>query len=488
MIAPRARRINIPLRHVTLMCGGMLFALLANVTYLQALDSERLNEDPRNRRTMIARFEDPRGRILLRDGTVIATSRRSRSDTYRYRRAYPGGPLYAPLTGHFSLYGAGGLEQAEDDLLSGNDPRVRVRGLVDGTRGGATLRLTVDRDAQRAAYDGLRATGLPGAVVAIDPRTGAVLAMVSLPSYNPNRYASFNAARLDRADKRFRGDPDDPLVNRSIQRTYPSGSTFKIVTGAAALASGRYDPGVTVNVPASLRLPGTRTYLRDRAGAACGAAGTGLLEAFRSSCDTPFAKLGIELGPDALRERAEAFGFDTDDLEIPMPVTRSVYPAPQDDARTALSALGGAGVRVTPLMTAMIAAAVANDGLLMRPHLVEDVRLADDTVIERAEPSPYRRVFGVEEAGRLTEMMVAVTGPGGTGTAAAVPGVKVAAVTGSAENAPLAVDHALFTGFAPAAAPRVAVGVLVEGGGEGGRVAAPIARAVIEAALVGQVE
>ncbi|MFI6507190.1 penicillin-binding transpeptidase domain-containing protein [Streptosporangium sp. NPDC050855] len=488
MIAPRARRINIPLRHVALMCGAMLFALLANVTYLQALDSERLNEDPRNRRTTIARFESPRGRILLRDGTVVAASRRSRSVTYRYRRVYPGGRLYAPVTGHFSLHGSGGLERAEDALLSGNDPRVRVRGLIGGTRDGATLRLTLDRGAQRAAYDGLRATGLPGAVVAIDPRTGAVLAMVSLPSYNPNLYASFNPARLDRADKRLRGDPADPLVNRAIQRSHPAGSTFKIVTSAAALASGRYGPGVAVSVPASLRLPGTGTYLRERRGAACAGGEAALLQAFRSSCDTPFAKLGIELGHDALRERAEAFGFDTDDLRIPMPVVRSVYPPATDDARTALSALGGAGVRVTPLMMAMIAATVANDGLLMRPHLVEDVRLADDTVIERAEPSPYRRVFGAEEAERLTGMMVAVTEPGGTGVAAAVPGVKVAAETGSAGNVPPAADHALFTGFAPAAAPRVAVGVLVEGGGEGGRVAAPIARAVIEAVLVGQAE
>ncbi|WP_440098645.1 peptidoglycan D,D-transpeptidase FtsI family protein [Streptosporangium sp. H16] len=488
MVAPRARRINIPLRHVALMCGGMLFALLANVTYLQALDSERLNEDPRNKRTMIARFESPRGRILLRDGTVVATSRKARNATYRYRRVYPGGPLYAAITGHFSLHGTGGVEQAEEALLSGSDPRVKMRGLVDGTRGGATLRLTVDRGAQRAAYDGLRATGKPGAVVAIDPRTGAILAMVSLPSYDPNLYTSFDAAKLDRVDKRLQGDPEDPLLNRAIQRNYPPGSTFKIITGAAALGSGRYDPGTRVSAPKSFRLPGTGTYLRNAGGAACGGGALPLFQAFRLSCDTPFAKMGVDLGQDALREQAEAFGFDTDDLQVPMPVARSVYPSALDDAQTAMSALGRFDVRATPLMIAMIAAAVANDGSLMRPHLVDEVRLADGTVIDVTEPSAYRRALGAEEAERLTEMMVAVTGKGGTGVAAAVRGVKVAGKTGTAENAVSGEDHAIFTGFAPAVSPRIAVGVLVEGGGQGGRVAAPIARAVIEAFLGGQTE
>ncbi|MEU8036203.1 penicillin-binding transpeptidase domain-containing protein [Streptosporangium sp. NPDC049078] len=486
MIAPRARRINIPLRHVALMCGGMMFALLANVTYLQALDSERLNEDPRNRRTMIARMENPRGGILLRDGTVVATSRKAGKAAYRYRRVYPGGPLYATITGHFSLRGTGGVEQAEEALLSGKDPRVKVHGLVEGTRDGATLRLTVDGAAQRAAYDGLRATGRPGAVVAIDPRTGAILAMVSLPSYDPNLYASFDAAILDMTDKRLRGDPADPLLNRAIQRTYPLGSAFKVITSAAALGSGRYDLGTHVGTPPSFHLPGAGTHLRDGR-AACGDVDLPLLQAFRLSCDTPFAKIGIDLGQDALRERAEAFGFDTDDLEVPMPVTRSVYPAELDDARTAMSALGRSDVRATPLMIAMIAAAVANDGSLMRPHLVDEVRLADGTVIDVTEPSPYRRAVGAEEAERLTEMMIATTGKERTGAAAAFRRTKGAGRTGTEENVPAGEDHAVFSGFAPTVSPRIAVGVLVEGGGPDRR-AASIAKGVIEAFLGGQAE
>ncbi|MEU0517080.1 penicillin-binding transpeptidase domain-containing protein [Streptosporangium sp. NPDC006007] len=487
MAAPRARRINIPLRHVALTCGAMLFALLANVTYLQAFGADRLDEDPRNRRTLIARFDRPRGDILLRDGSVVAASIENEDGEYRYRRVYPGGPLYAPVTGHLSLRGADGIERAEDPVLSGKAPRVRVHSLVDGTEAGATLRLTVDPRAQRAAYEGLRATGRRGAAVAIDPATGAILAMASFPSYDPNVYTTFDGAALDRADKLLRSDPADPLLNRAIQRSYPPGSAFKVVTSAAALGSGRYRPTTDVGAPAALRLPETGTGPRDPGGTSCDDGTLPLADAFKVSCDTPFAKIGVELGQDALRDQARAFGFDADDLAVPMPVTGSVYPQGMDQAQTALSALGRFGGRATPLMIAMISAAIANDGALMRPYLVEDVRLADGTVIDGAEPSQYRRALDADEANRLTAMMVTVTRPGGAGEAAAIPGVEVAAKTGGAENtagsAASGQEHGIFTGFAPAAGPRVAVGVVVEHGGPGGRVAAPIARAIMQAVL-----
>lgn len=488
MVAPRARRINIPLRHVALMCGGMLFVLLAQTTYLQGIDAARLNEDSRNLRTMIARFESPRGKILLHDGTVIATSRVTGDGRYRYRRFYPNGPLYAAVTGYVSLYSAGGIEQAEDAVLSGSDPRVKVRGLVDGTRVGATLRLTIDRRAQRAAYEGLRDTGLPGAAVAIDPKTGEILAMVSFPSYDPNAYTTFNTVKLGRVDKRLQDDPGNPLLNRTIQQNYPPGSTFKVVTSAAALSSGKYGPNTPVSAPPAFRLPGTNTYLRNFGGASCGDGNPPLLYAFKLSCNTPFAKIGTALGQDALREQAEAFGFGTDDLAVPMPVARSVYPSGMDEAQTALSALGQFNDRVTPLMIAMIAAAVANDGVLMRPHLVREVRLSDGRVIDETEPSQYRQVLSASVAERLTQMMVAVTEPGGTGTAAAIPGTTVAAKSGTAENVASQQDHAVFTSFAPASDPQVAVGVLVERGGQGGQVAAPIAKAIMEAVLNDQTE
>lgn len=486
MAAPRARRINIPLRRVALACGTMLFALLANVTHLQAFDADRLGEDPRNRRMLMARLDRPRGDILLRDGTIVAASVENAGGGFRYRRVYPEGPLYAPVTGHLSVRGTTGVERAEDGPLSGRAPRVKVHSLVEGGETGATLRLTVDPRAQRAAYEGLRATGLRGAAVAIEPATGAILAMASFPSYDPNLYTTFDAAELARVDGLLRSDPAAPLLNRALQRTYPPGSAFEVVTSAAALGSGRYRPTTDVGAPAALRLPGTGTgtgtHPRDAGGALCGAGNLPLADAFKISCDTPFAKIGVDLGQDALREQAQAFGFDADDLTVPMPVAGSVYPKNMDQAQTALSALGRFGGRATPLMIAMLSAAIANDGSLMRPYLVEDVRLDDGTSIGGAEPSRYRRTLDEDEANRLTAMMVTATHPGGAAEAAAIPGVEVAAKTGAGGNG-AGRDPAVFTGFAPAASPRVAVGVVVEGGGAGGRVTAPVARAIMRAVL-----
>ncbi|GIH92377.1 peptidoglycan D,D-transpeptidase FtsI family protein [Planobispora siamensis] len=481
MAAARTRRINAPLRHLAVVCAVLLFALLGKATYIQVFDAARLRENPDNRRPLIARFDRAMGEIVLRDGTVVATGRET-GGTYRYRRVYPAGPLYAPVTGHLSRYGATGLERAEETVLSGTDPRVMVRSIMGGAAAGATVVLTIDGAAQRAAYEGLRATGRPGAAVAIDPVTGAILAMVSFPSYDPNVYTTFDVEDLERADARLQADPAEPMLNRAIQRNYPPGSTFKVITGAAAIAAG-HGPEESVSAPLAVRLPGTSVQLRNAHGSSCGNGLPSLAYAFKTSCNTPFAKLGVELGQDALREQAEAFGFNADDLAVPMPVARSVYPAGMDLAQTAMSAVGQFDDRVTPLMLAMISAAVANGGSLMRPHLVREVRLDDGTVIGETEPAEYRRALGTGDAERLAVMMATVTRPGGTGTAAAIPGVAVAAKTGTAESAAGRRDHAVFTGFAPVGSPRVAVGIVVEGGGSGGRVAAPIARAIMRAVL-----
>ncbi|GGS59212.1 cell division protein FtsI [Planobispora rosea] len=482
MAAPRARRINVPLRHVAVLCGALLFVLLGNVTRVQVFDAGRWKEHPDNQRPLLARFDRPRGEIRLRDGTVVATSR-ERDGKFRHRRVYPGGAVYAPVTGHLSRYGATGLERAVDAVLSGAAPRVTVRSIMAGTGAGATVGLTIDGRAQRAAYEALRATGLPGAAVAVDPATGAILAMASFPSYDPNLYTSFDAEALDHADAGLQADPARPLLNRAIQQNYPPGSTFKIITGAAALASGGYGPAESVSAPAAFLLPGTAVRLRNARGSSCGDGDPPLAYAFKTSCNTPFAMMGVELGQDALREQAEDFGFNDGDLTVPMPVARSVYPEGMDPAQTALSALGQFDDRVTPLMLAMISSAVANGGSLMHPHLVREIRLGDGTVIDKTVPTEYRRALDSDDALRLAAMMVTVTQPGGTGTAAAIPGVEVAAKTGTAENAAGEEDHAVFTGFAPAGSPRVAVGVVVEGGGYGGRVAAPVARAIMQAVL-----
>lgn len=483
MAGPRAKRINIPLRRVAVLCAAMMFAVLANITYIQGFRSADLLADPRNQRLLIARFDHPRGDILARDGTVIARSRRA-PGRFEYRRRYPEGELYAPVTGYVSLYGVTGIEQAEDARLSGADPKVRVRSLVkDGTVDGADVRLTIDADAQRAAYEALRGTGSRGAAVALDPATGAILALASYPSFDPNRYTTFDGDQLTRADRRLRADPAHPLLNRALNQNYPPGSTFKIVTAAAALAAGHHVSSTHVASPARMLLPGTATYLRNSGGESCGDGRPSLAYAFQVSCNTTFAGLGLALGQNVLGRQAEAFGFNTDDLAVPLPVSRSVYPSGLDQAQTAMSAIGQHDDRATPLQIALLSAAVANDGTLMRPYLVEEVRLADGSTIQRAEPAEYRATMGADVANQLTAMMVAVTQPGGTGTAAAIPGIAVAAKSGTSETVAGAEDHAVFTAFAPADAPRVAVGVLVEYAGFGGDVAAPIARAILQAAL-----
>ncbi|WP_084960132.1 penicillin-binding transpeptidase domain-containing protein [Thermoactinospora rubra] len=477
MAGARARRLNVPLRRVAAACAVSLFLLLANVTCLQSFRDDELTSDPRNRRALIARFDRPRGDIRAHGGTVLATSVKT-GGTFAYRREYPGGEPYAAVTGHLSLYGAAGLERAEDADLSGSDPKVRVSSLVGvGAARGADLTLTVRERVQRAAYDGLRAAGRPGAAVAVEPVTGAILALVSYPSYDPGGYAVLDSARLAETDARLRGDPAEPLLSRALSRTYAPGSAFKVVTAAAALSSGEYVPGTPVPAPDRLPLPGSEEIVEN--GEPCGDGRPSLAGALALACDTAFASIGLDLGQDVLRDQAEAFGFNAEDLTVPLPVAASVFPPDLDRARTALSAVGRDGDRVTPMMLAMVAAAVANDGVLMRPYLVEEVRLAG-RVLRRAQPGEYRTAMAVETARDLTAMMVVATRPGGAAEAVALPGVAVAGYGGTARDAS---DDAAFTAFAPADAPEIAVGVLVEDAAPAAESAAPIARAMLQAAL-----
>ncbi|MEV0378619.1 penicillin-binding transpeptidase domain-containing protein [Nonomuraea sp. NPDC050643] len=484
MAGTRASQINVPLHRVARICSVMLFALLAHITFVQAFGSQRLNADRRNERPLIARFGHPRGDILTYDGTPIATSRPTGGGPYRFRRAYKDGELYAAVTGHVSLHRTTGIEQAQEAVLSGEDPKVKVRSLVrDGAVKGADVRLTISDRAQWAAYQSLKATGIPGAAVAVNPATGAVLALATYPTYDPNALATFDRARLAEVTRRLRLAPSQPLLNRALNQLYPPGATFKLVTAAAALASGEYTPSALVDAPARLQLPGTPTYLQNAGGGACGNARPTLTYAFQVSCNTAFANIGLQLGQDLLRDQAEAFGFNAAHLTIPLAATTSRYPLAMDRPQTALSAIGHHENRVTPLMVAMMSAAVANNGVLMRPYLVEEVRLADGSVINRAGPVPYRRTMSPALARYLAAMMTTVTHAGGTGAGAAIPGVEVAAKTATSADVPGMGDHALVTAFAPADAPEVAVGVVLERPGDRANEVAPIARAIIEAAL-----
>ncbi|MBN6053914.1 penicillin-binding protein 2 [Nonomuraea sp. RK-328] len=477
MAGPRARRIDIPLRRVSLACAALLFSLLANLTYLQAFGRSDLAADPRDARVLLARLGHPRGDILTHEGAVVATSRRADGGPYGHLRVYPYGEMYAHLTGYVSLRRATGVEGARDAVLSGSDPKVRVRALVeDRAYGGADVRLTIREPVQRAAYEALKATGRPGAAVALDPVTGAVLALASYPSYDPAGYTPGDPAMETAADRRLRGDPRRPLLNRALHRAYPPGSVFELVTTAAALGSGEYTVASRVGAPARLPLPGPPAYLTAAAGRACGDGRPPLAYAFQLSCDTALANLGLQLGPDLLRDQAEAFGFNADDLTIPLAARTGTYPGDLDQSRAALSAIGRDDVRASPLMLAMLSAAVANGGLLMRPYLVEEVRLPDGSTTDHAEPAPYRTAMPPLPAGQLAALMTTTTVPGGPAQGAALPGVEVAAKTTTSGHGPSAC-----TAFAPADAPEVAVGVVVEDSPPS--MATPLARTILHAAL-----
>ncbi|MBB6351480.1 penicillin-binding transpeptidase domain-containing protein [Nonomuraea muscovyensis] len=458
---------NIPLRRVAVTCAVLLFALLANVTYLQAFGPRDLVADRRNERTLLARYAHPRGDILTHEGRVLATSAATDTGPFRHRRVYPGGRMYAPVTGHFSLHRAAGLERAEDAVLSGSHPSVRVRTLVrDGRPEGADVRLTIRHRVQQAAYQSLARAGRPGAAVAIDPVTGAILALASYPSYDPAGHAVQDAGTVDAVDRLLRGDPAQPMLNRALRRAYPPGPASEVVTAAAALASGEYtiaspitaragEVAPPLSLPAGSPGPGERS---------CGNGRPTLAHAFRLSCAAAFAALRVQLGPDLLRDQAEAFGFNAADLTVPLRVAASTFPAGLDRSGTALSA-AGLPDRATPLMIAMLSAAVANGGVAMRPYLVEEVRLPDGSIINRAGPRPYRTAMSPALAGQLTILMATATRPD-----LALQGVEVAAKPGPD----------VVTAFAPATAPEVAVGVVLE---PGTAPAAPVARAILRAAL-----
>lgn len=480
---------NTPLRRLATVVVVMFVALMGATTWVQFVQAPSLNADQRNVRTLYREYGNARGPIVVAD-QAIATSVPI-EDPFGYQRQYASGPLYAPITGYYSVvYQRSGIEEWMNTELNGSADSLfyaRLQDLVTGRQPqGASVQLTIDPVVQQAAWDALG--DQRGAVVAIDPTTGAILAMVSKPSYDPTALAGHDFAAVTEAWTALQADPAKPMDNRAIAgNTYPPGSTFKLITAAAALENG-YGADTPVTAPRELQLPQSSSVLHNFGGSACSATGAvTLADALRISCNTAFAQIGLDLGADTLREQAQAFGFDTP-LNVPMKVTESHFPDDPDAPQTALSAIGQYEVRVTPLQMAMVSATIANGGVPMQPYLVQTVRSQDLTVVDQAEPTELERAVSTATANALRDMMIGVVNDG-TGRAAQIQGIQVAGKTGTAQTSEEAAPHAWFTAFAPADAPRVAVAVIVENGGSmgneatGGAVAAPIARAVIQAAL-----
>jgi len=483
--------VNGQVRKVAAVILVAFLLLLAAPFYWQVVAAERLANDPRNTRVLIKEYAIERGPIVLADRTPVAESVRSRdrNDPLEYVRHYPDGPRYGMITGFYSLvFGRTLVEQEFNSYLLGRAPEQFAQNVTDlltaRSSPGGTLVLTLDRATQAAAQDALG--NRKGAVVALDPRTGAVLAMTTFPRYDPNDLSSHDPERIRRNWDRLVKDPDGPLLNRAAGGLYPPGSTFKVITSAAALENG-VSLDEELPSPQVYDVPQTSADIRNFGGGTCGDGSLTLPEALEISCNTTFAALGVRLGDRKLATEAEKFGLNKPS-PYQLPAATSSIPRNQDVPSTAQSAIGQRDVRVSPLQMASVAATIANGGRRMAPYVVGEVVSDKGGVVKRFEGEDLGQAIPGQVAGDLKDMMTGVV-ERGTGESAQIPGLQVAGKTGTAQHAPGRAPHAWFIGFAEQGDRAIAVAVVVEEGGNlgseatGGRVAAPVAKRVMEAYL-----
>lgn len=478
------------LRRLSILVLIMFLALFASTSYIQAIQSDALAEHPANKRTLYDSYEIQRGAIIA-SGAAIASSTPTK-DLYSFQRQYVDPLMWAPVTGYYNpaLGSATGLESALNTELSGVGGSQffnRLDQIISGQPPrGSSVQLSLDTEIQRAAFEALG--DLQGAVVAIEPKTGRILAMVSSPSFDTNSLAGHDSAAVNDTYEQLVDAANDPLFNRTIGGDLnPPGSTFKLVVAATALASGDYTPESKLPNPAVFTLPQSTKTVHNATGGTCGPGTTvTIADALRLSCNIPFAELALELGEDKIRETAEKFGFN-ETFSIPLETTASVYPEGLDAPQTAVSGFGQSDVRATPLQIAMVSAAIANGGVVMNPTMVDSIIAPNLAVVSQTEPSEFGRALDEKVAKELVRMMVADVSDGAA-SGATIDGVDVAGKTGTAENGSR--PYSLwFTGFAPADDPEVAVAVVVEDGGgqgqsgSGDAIASPIAKKVIEAVL-----
>jgi cell division protein FtsI/penicillin-binding protein 2 len=491
--------VNKPLRRIAIFCGLLVLALLVRDNWLQYVQADSLRTDPKNRRVLIARYSTPRGDIIV-DGNPITGSKETPTDSlndFKYKRTYKDGAMWAPVTGYASqAYGATQLESIEDGILTGTDDRLFFRNTLDMLTGkqrqGGNVVTTLNASAQKAAYDGLKNVGGKGAAVALDPQTGAILALASYPSYDPSTFAGNSLSTDTKAwtSLQKQNNPADPMLNRALRETYPPGSTFKVVTAAAALENGLYNSAdQPTDSPLPYTLPDTRTELKNEGNIPCKNAT--LRAALQFSCNTVFGKVGADLGRDKMLAEAKKFGFDSEQF-TPVRAVASNFPEKMDRPQTALSSIGQFETAATPLQMAMVASAVANDGKLMKPYMVDKLQAPSLDVVSQTQPQELSRPLSEKNAQILQSMMETVVQKG-TGTNAQINGVTVGGKTGTAQHGLNNSEkpYAWFISFAklPDGSSPVAVAVVVEDDKanrddiSGGGLAAPIAKNVMEAVI-----
>ncbi len=472
-----------------------LFVILGmSTTIITAIRANQLNSDPRNTRALYHEYGAPRGAILASDGSVIAKSDPS-NDAFSYQRSYAAGELYAPVTGFFSISQRGwsGIEASRSSLLSGQSDQLvwqRFKSLFTGQENkGATIETSIDPKIQQAAYNGL--SNNDGAAVAIEVKTGRILAMASTPSYDPNQLATHDSDAATKTYNELAAGGDSPLINRAISQLYPPGSPFKTIVASAALETGDYQTDTQIPAGSSYTLPGTNTQLPNAVYQANGTDGKiSLQDAITWSSNTAFAQLGVALGQDKVSDMATKLGFGstitidgTENTGTPMTATASTFPSSSTADKLALASIGQGDTTATPLQMAMVAQAIANDGKLMRPTLVDRVRASDLTVLSETKSQVMAEAFSKDTADKLTTMMESVVTK--ANPTLAINGISVAAKTGTAQ---IGIDNSSIDGwvigFAPADDPQIAVAVLVHNTDLYGSFAAgPIMRAMIQEAL-----
>ncbi len=448
----------------------LFVALILMLTYVQVWAAPSLKINPANTRAVEEEMKIERGLIISADDQTLAKN--DQQGQY-FMREYPFGDLTEPWLGYNNLrYGRAGIERVYNEELTGQAGLLGVTGswsqILGQTVRGSDLKLTIRMDVQEAAAEALG--NRKGAVVALDPKTGAILAMVSYPRYDPNT--------LTEDWKDLTADEDRPLINRATQGLYPPGSTFKMIVAAAALQTGEVTVDSTFTDSGSVNIGGYVIHNVDERSYG----EHDFQKAFASSINTTFARVGAQLGAETLFDYASAFGFGKS-LPWKLGGATSSFPDPSDmdKAHVAQASIGQGEVLCTPIIMALTASAVANDGAIMKPYMVDQVLSYNGAIVEKTSPSEWLRPMTPATAATMKNLMLQVV-RSGTGTAAAISGVQVAGKTGTAQVAD-GEAHAWFAGFAPADDPQVAVAVIVENGGSGGGVAGPIAKRVMTAVL-----
>ncbi|MEY2966949.1 MAG: hypothetical protein RLY50_999 [Actinomycetota bacterium] len=484
---------NERIRRLTIAFVVLFGVLFIQLSMWQVVRRDELVQDSRNNVVDREKFNSPRGRIVTADAVVIAETVRKDSGEFQWQRVYAQGDLYPHITGYYTLsFGTTQLEHLHRRLLSADTP--------------GAVQVTLRDDLQQLAKRAL--AGRVASVVAVDTRTGGVLAMYSNPSYDPNLVAQHDGAAALEYLQALQADPEKPLLGNAFQERYMPGSTFKILTTAIGLETGKMTTASTFPDERAWVPPNTNRPIRNYDGRVCGG---DLAEVFRRSCNIPFAKTAVEIGPSEMVAGVKRFALGQ---RLPIDLqgaASSTFGGEAADFENSLALLaihgfGQGGVQMVPLHMAMISASVANGGQMLEPHVTAQTLRDDSTlvvangaltydpadVVSTTQPTPWRRTMAPETAATLTNLMIGVTESGTAACCLQIPGVKIAAKTGTAQLNPEGEQersHAWITAFAPADAPRIAVAVMLKGttdeisAGTGGRLAGPVARELLQKAL-----